>query len=108
MDDRARRRLKIDAEADVVPLHANPWPNQAIGLRPQDAQTRSVERLFRLKLVAFDWNCSQSITPRFTATDVEERERALRDRIATLEQQLLERQGPARDQDREGGQLRDG
>ncbi len=113
MDYRARRRLKIDAEAEVVPLHANPVhanpaPNQATWLRPQDAEAGAVERLFRLKVVAFDWNCPQFITPRFTATEVEERERALRERIATLEQQLLERQRPARGQDQQGEELRDG
>ncbi len=43
------------------------------------------ERLFLLRLEAFDWNCPQHITPRYTAAQVAERETALRDRVAELE-----------------------
>jgi hypothetical protein len=49
-----------------------------------------VERLFSIQVEAFDWNCPKFITPRFTAAEVEEREHALRERIADLEAELLE------------------
>jgi uncharacterized protein len=44
-----------------------------------------VERGFTLKLHAFDWNCSQHITPRFTAAQVETAIAPLRARLQELE-----------------------
>jgi hypothetical protein len=38
--------------------------------------------------VGFDWNCPKYITPRFTATEVEEAVAPLRARIAELEAAL--------------------
>ncbi|WP_216901607.1 pyridoxamine 5'-phosphate oxidase family protein [Synechococcus sp. CCY 9618] len=73
MDYPARRRLKIDGSAEVV---------AADGEGPQ------VERMFRIRVEAFDWNCPQFITPRFTAAEVEEQLRPLRRRIAELEEAL--------------------
>lgn len=43
------------------------------------------ERTFRCRLEAFDWNCPQHITPRYTAAELEGRETGLRDRITGLE-----------------------
>ena len=37
---------------------------------------------------AFDWNCPQHITPRFTEEEVEVAVRPLRDRIAQLEAEV--------------------
>ncbi|MGB5135728.1 MAG: pyridoxamine 5'-phosphate oxidase family protein [Prochlorococcaceae cyanobacterium] len=102
MDYAARRRLKIDGEAEVVPMDAEPATIQGHWLRPQDSEAGSVERLFRIRVEAFDWNCPQFITPRFTAAEVEERERPLRERIAVLEHQLLRLQSSAPDPDPEG------
>ena len=87
MDYPNRRRLKIDGLANVVPLDGDAalrsW------LRPQDLECRVVERLFRIHVEAFDWNCPQFITPRFTEAELEERERPLRERIVALEEALL-------------------
>ncbi|MDX2265618.1 MAG: pyridoxamine 5'-phosphate oxidase family protein [Hyphomicrobiales bacterium] len=44
-----------------------------------------VERGVIITVEAFDWNCSQHITPRFTAADVGAAVQPLRDRIAALE-----------------------
>jgi hypothetical protein len=44
-----------------------------------------IERIFRLRLDAFDWNCSQHITPRFTEAEVAEGVRPLRERLEALE-----------------------
>jgi len=46
---------------------------------------------------AFDWNCPQHITPRFTLEEVEVASRPLRDRIAALEAQLRAARPPAAD-----------
>ncbi len=97
MDYAARRRLKIDGLAEVVQAGAD--PSLLERLRPQDPEAGQVERLLRIQVEAFDWNCPQFITPRFTAADVEERQRPLRQRIAALEHELLRLQSPALDPD---------
>jgi predicted pyridoxine 5'-phosphate oxidase superfamily flavin-nucleotide-binding protein len=93
MDYPARRRLKIDGDAAVVPLEVDP----ALGeqLHPQDPEAGEVERLFRIKVEAFDWNCPQFITPRYTAAELEARERPLRQRIAELEAELQKWSAPS-------------
>ncbi len=86
MDYPARRRLKIDGEAEVVPLQADPQLVELLG--PQVAQAGEMERLFRIRVEAFDWNCPQFITPRFTEAELEERLRPLHERITELEAQI--------------------
>ncbi|MCT0207195.1 pyridoxamine 5'-phosphate oxidase family protein [Synechococcus sp. CS-1332] len=84
MDYPARRRLKIDGEAEVVPLAADPQLAGQLGAQAAG----EVERLFRIRVVAFDWNCPQFITPRFTAAELEAQLRPLQERIAALEDEL--------------------
>ena len=43
------------------------------------------ERIFRFRLEAFDWNCPQHITPRFTEAEVLQSVAPLRERLAELE-----------------------
>ena len=83
MDDPNRRRLKIDGTAEVVPRDREPSLLAPLG--PPDPGKPEVERLFRIQVDGYDWNCPQFITPRFTAAEVEGRERVLRQRIADLE-----------------------
>ena len=80
-----RRRLKILARAEVIDGCDDPALLAALsdpdyGARP--------ERAFVLHIEAFDWNCPQHITPRFTEVEIAARERGLRDRVAELEAQL--------------------
>ena len=49
-----------------------------------------LERVFRLRLETFDWNCQQHIIPRFTEQEVVEAIRPLRDRLAQLESENAE------------------
>jgi predicted pyridoxine 5'-phosphate oxidase superfamily flavin-nucleotide-binding protein len=84
MDYPARRRLKIDGEAEVVRLADDPQLTEQ--LAPQAAGM--VERLFRIRVEAFDWNCPQFITPRFTAAELAVQLRLLQQRIAELEDEL--------------------
>jgi hypothetical protein len=51
-----------------------------------------VERIFFIDVVAFDWNCSQHITPRFTADEIREVVAPLQQRIAELEAKLAQEQ----------------
>ncbi|MCP9773703.1 pyridoxamine 5'-phosphate oxidase family protein [Synechococcus sp. Tobar12-5m-g] len=86
MDYPARRRLKLDGEAEVVPLQADPQLVELLG--PQEAEAGEVERLFLIRVEAFDWNCPQFITPRFTEAELEAQLRPLQERIAELEDEL--------------------
>jgi predicted pyridoxine 5'-phosphate oxidase superfamily flavin-nucleotide-binding protein len=47
-----------------------------------------VERVAVIDVVAFDWNCPQHITQRFTLEEVEAAAQPLRERITSLEAQL--------------------
>ncbi|MCS0503630.1 pyridoxamine 5'-phosphate oxidase family protein [Ancylobacter mangrovi] len=82
MDYPRRARLKIYAHVTVLPLGAEPELDELVA--PSGYRARP-ERIFRLKLQAFDWNCQQHITPRFTELEVAEAVKPLRDRLQALE-----------------------
>jgi uncharacterized protein len=44
-----------------------------------------IERVFVIHIEAYDWNCPQHITPRYTAEDIRDGVRALEERVQTLE-----------------------
>ena len=51
-----------------------------------DAEGRAKpERILRFRLEAFDWNCPQHITPRFTEVEIAPAIRPLQARLAELE-----------------------
>lgn len=82
MDYPNRHRLKILAHMSVHDLAAE--PELARRLASPGYKGRP-ERALLLKLEAFDWNCPQHITPRFTAAEIDTAIAPLRDRIAALE-----------------------
>ncbi|MGH6954233.1 MAG: pyridoxamine 5'-phosphate oxidase family protein [Alphaproteobacteria bacterium] len=84
MDYANRRRLKIWVRARV--LEAKDAPDLARRLAVPGYKAR-IERLFLLTVEAFDWNCPQHITPRFTVMELGPSVEALRDRIARLERE---------------------
>lgn len=67
MDYANRARLKIYAHVQIVAVDDDP---ALATLVIEPAYRAKVERIFKLKLEAFDWNCSQHITPRFTEQEV--------------------------------------
>jgi predicted pyridoxine 5'-phosphate oxidase superfamily flavin-nucleotide-binding protein len=69
MDYPGRRRLKIDGEAEVLSLDADPPLAAALA----HGAVGAVERLIRIRVEAFDWNCPQFITPRHTEAELEAR-----------------------------------
>jgi predicted pyridoxine 5'-phosphate oxidase superfamily flavin-nucleotide-binding protein len=77
-----RARLKILAHIEVRDLAADPALAARLTLPGYKAK---VERAFVLHLEAFDWNCPQHITPRYTEADVAAAVSALTRRIAELE-----------------------
>ena len=80
-----RRRLKLMARARVVDAEED--PELVAQLQDPDYDAR-VERAIVFELEAFDWNCPQHITRRFTEAEVAKREGRLRARIAELEHDL--------------------
>ncbi|MDH6230266.1 putative pyridoxine 5'-phosphate oxidase superfamily flavin-nucleotide-binding protein [Mesorhizobium soli] len=87
MDYAHRARLKILAHVEVVSLDADP-DLAALVLVP--GYKARPERILRLHLDAFDWNCPQHITPRFTEAEIAEAVQPLRDRLVTLEAENAE------------------
>ncbi len=80
MDYPRRRRLKILAHAEVIDAANDKELTELVtpldGPRP--------ERVFKLKLVAFDWNCPKYIVPRYTEDEIAHAIGPLRERIAQL------------------------
>lgn len=93
MDYARRERLKLIGHAEVVA--AKDDPALAAELAPAGVALRLVERVFRIRVAGFDWNCPNYITPRFTAGEVERAAAPLRRRIAELEAALAAARGGA-------------
>jgi len=85
MDYASRRRLKLLGHARVLDAAAEPALAAALTQAGYDA---TVERVIVIRLEAFDWNCPQHITPRFSETELEPIIEPLRARILELEEQL--------------------
>ena len=77
-----RARLKILAHMQAHDLAAEPDLAERLALPGYKAKS---ERAFVLKLEAFDWNCPQHITQRYTLADVSAATEPLRQRIAELD-----------------------
>jgi predicted pyridoxine 5'-phosphate oxidase superfamily flavin-nucleotide-binding protein len=90
MDYAHRARLKIYAHVETVALDADPELASRVAVPGYKARP---ERILRLRLAAFDWNCPQHITPRFTEGDVMEAIAPLRQRLAELESENAELRG---------------
>lgn len=77
-----RARLKILAHAERLALDAD----ADLLAKVMDGGYRAKpERIFKLRLAAFDWNCPQHITPRFTEAEIERAVQPLRERLEDLE-----------------------
>ena len=87
MDYARRSRLKIYGRAEILSLEAD--PELTMLLTDTDYRPR-LERIFRVRLEAFDWNCSQHINRRYTGAQVAEGVAPLRARIAELEAENAE------------------
>ena len=83
MDYANRRRLKILGHLRFVEVSdAEPELVRSLDLPGYPAR---IERVALFDVAAFDWNCPQHITRRFTEAQVEVATQPLRDRIAELE-----------------------
>jgi predicted pyridoxine 5'-phosphate oxidase superfamily flavin-nucleotide-binding protein len=63
-----RRRLKVWAKGSIVDPGEDAELRDAVALGDYEAD---VERIFRLEVVGFDWNCPQHITPRYTRDEID-------------------------------------
>jgi hypothetical protein len=82
-----RQRLKVLGHIRVVDAGDDPELVKRVEMPTYRAR---VERVMLVSLEAFDWNCPQHITPRFTAAEVDKATEPLRARIAQLEARLRE------------------
>ena len=87
MDYAGRARLKLLGRLRITTIDENPILTRAI-ISSHDKAT--VERIILIDIEAFDWNCPQHITPRFSADEVLAVTDALKARIAVLEKELAQ------------------
>jgi predicted pyridoxine 5'-phosphate oxidase superfamily flavin-nucleotide-binding protein len=86
MDYPRRRRLKLLGHLRLEEIGAA-VRELAAAVELPDYRAR-VERVALIDIEAFDWNCPQHITPRFTEAEVQEALTPLRERVAQLESEL--------------------
>lgn len=82
MDYPRRKRMKMMAHLKVHNLSDNPQLAEQI---LDSNYVEKAERLMTLSLVAYDWNCPQYITPRYTKDMVDMAARPLQEEIARLQ-----------------------
>ncbi|TWF52314.1 pyridoxamine 5'-phosphate oxidase family protein [Neorhizobium alkalisoli] len=87
MDYPRRTRLKIFAHVEKLSVEDDPALAELVADPTYKAK---IERIFRLRLDAFDWNCPQHITPRFTEQEVVAAIRPMQERLAHLEAENAE------------------
>jgi uncharacterized protein len=90
MDYPRRARLKLLARTRIADLAAEPALAAAV-IDP--GYKAAVERALVFSVEAFDWNCPQHITPRYTLEDLTPALDTLKARIAALEAELAAAKG---------------
>lgn len=83
MDYPNRARLKLLGRAKVQEAVSNPDLAEALAIEGQG----NVERLFTIDIDAFDWNCPQFITPRFTEEELAASLSPMVEELQTLRQE---------------------
>ena len=87
VDYPSRTRLKIYAKAEVVELKENP---ELYDLLNFDDYKFRPERMIVFNIEAYDWNCPQHITPRYTIDEINEVLTPQKDYMAKLEAEIVE------------------
>ena len=85
VDYPARARLKIFAKASIIELKDDASLLESLNLA---AYKFRPERMMVLDIEAYDWNCPQHITPRYTVEEIEQAFASQREQIAKLEAEI--------------------
>jgi uncharacterized protein len=85
MDYANQQRLKIYARIEIVEAKDAP---ELIARLQDPSYEAQVERAMVLHLEAFDWNCPQHITQRFTIEEIRELNAPLYEHVAKLEAEI--------------------
>ena len=85
VDYPARARLKILAKAEIVELKDDPALYKLLDL--EDYKFKP-ERMMVFHVEAYDWNCPQHITPRYTIEEIEAAFAGQRNHISKLEAEV--------------------
>lgn len=89
LDYPAKARLKLFAKVEIIELKNNPELYSVLDLNDYDFKP---ERMILFNIEAYDWNCPQHITPRYTIEDIEVAFKSQRDIITELETEIAELQ----------------
>jgi uncharacterized protein len=92
MDYPSKTRLKLLGHVRTADLAVDP---ELAAQLIDPAYRAKIERAFIIDVEAFDWNCPQHITPRYTHEELEPAIGALKTRIAELEAELAKARQPA-------------
>jgi len=87
MDYANRQRLKIFAETEVK--DAADIPELTAKLRDESYEAK-IERAVVLHVKAFNWNCPQHITPRYTMEQIKQMIEPLNEYVGKLEKEIKE------------------
>lgn len=87
VDYPAKTRLKILAKAEILELKDEPKLYDSLDL---DDYKFKPERMMLLHIEAYDWNCPQHITARYTVEHIEEAFAGQREHIAELQAEIKE------------------
>ena len=85
VDYSTKTRLKIYAKAQIVELKDNPVLYNELNLENYEFRP---DRMMIMHIEAFDWNCPQHITARYTYEDVEDIFTSQKAVIANLEEEV--------------------
>ncbi|MBT34328.1 MAG: pyridoxamine 5'-phosphate oxidase [Thalassobius sp.] len=90
MDYPTKTRLKIYAETEVLALDEKPEITEKLQL---NNYRYSAERVMLFHVKAFNWNCPQHITPRYSVEEMEDVFTAQQEYIKTLESEIKRLRG---------------
>ncbi len=85
LDYPAKARLKIFATAEIVELNDEP---ELYGLLDLNDYKFRPERMMVFNIEAYDWNCPQHITPRYTVEEIKESFESQYSYINSLEEEI--------------------
>ncbi|WP_142784668.1 pyridoxamine 5'-phosphate oxidase family protein [Changchengzhania lutea] len=85
IDYPTRTRLKIYAKSEVIELKVKPELYELLDL--DDYKFRP-ERMMIFHIEAYDWNCPQHITPRYTVDEINEAFLPQQEYITSLEEEI--------------------